>query len=88
MHMITICNVCVYRFCTRGVPAVLRLSPVGCGRLLQGYVIDYSVLFPIPTLCGGWGGGHARHIILHGYNMHVHVQPMCTRFYMTCAQYT
>ena len=46
MHMITICNVCVYRFCTRAVPAVLRLSPVGCGRLLQGYVIDYSVLLP------------------------------------------
>ena len=52
VHMITMCMyvcVCVCRFCTRGVPAVLWLSPTSRGRLLQGYVMDYSVLLPVPT---------------------------------------
>ena len=50
VHMITMCMyVRVCRFCTRGVPAVLWLSPTSRGRLLQGYVMEYSVLLPVLT---------------------------------------
>lgn len=69
--------VCLCRFCTREVPAVLWLAPASRGGLLQGYVIDYSVLLlsllPTSSVVAR-GAGHARHCtLLHGYN--VHVQP-------------